>query len=111
MPIEFDSGKDASNRARHGCSLALAADLDWKSVLAVADRRRDYGERRMIGYGLIGARLYWVVFVRRRRRRRRLRIISFRKANRREFKRYEQVTQDRKANAARGSGHSPRHAR
>jgi len=98
MPIEFDSGKDESNRAKHGCSLALAADLDWDSVLAVADRRRDYGERRMIGYGLIGAKLYCVVFVRRRRR---LRIISFRKANRREVKRYEQVTQDRKANAAR----------
>jgi uncharacterized DUF497 family protein len=33
MDIEFDRIKDESNRAKHGVSLALAAELDWGNVL------------------------------------------------------------------------------
>ena len=29
MRIEFDPDKDAGNRAKHGVSLMLAAELDW----------------------------------------------------------------------------------
>ena len=37
--------------------------MEWDTVLAMPDVRRDYGELREIGYGLIGDRLYCVAFV------------------------------------------------
>jgi uncharacterized DUF497 family protein len=45
------------------------------------DTRRDYGEARMIALGLIGTRLYCVVYVDRENVRR---VISLRKANNKE---------------------------
>jgi uncharacterized protein len=81
MEIEFDPRKDALNTLKHGVSLEWAALLEWDLVWAIEDDRSDYGERRMIGYGPIGSRVYCVVFTERGDARR---IISFRKANRRE---------------------------
>ena len=86
MKLAFDPAKDAANRTKHGVSLGAAARLDWDLVLAKPDSRGDYGERRRIGYGPIGRRLYCVVFVDRGGTRR---IISLRKANNREINRYE----------------------
>ena len=85
MDIEFDPAKDDVNRAKHGVSLSGALRLDWSSVVAGPDVRGDYGEPRMIGYGLIADRLYCVVFVPRANK---CRVISLRKANRREVTRY-----------------------
>lgn len=85
METEFDPGKDAGNIAKHGLSLADAAALEWDSLWAMEDGRRDYGEPRMIGYALMGSRLYCVVFVDRGPVRR---IISLRRANNREIRRY-----------------------
>jgi len=89
VKIEFDAVKDLVNRDKHGVSLADAAQLDWTSVLAKRDIRRDYGEAREIGYGVWNRRLYCVVFVRRARGA--IRIISLRKANTREVNAYEEV--------------------
>jgi uncharacterized DUF497 family protein len=72
------------------CRFRLALLLDWESVVALPDTRRDYGEQRLIGYGVLERRLYCVVFVVRGRK---LRVISLRKANRREVKRYEESQQ------------------
>jgi uncharacterized DUF497 family protein len=85
MHIAFDSAKDAANLAKHGISLALAAQLEWDSAITWADVRRDYGERRMAGLGYIGDRLFAVVFVDRADGRR---IVSLRKANQREERIY-----------------------
>lgn len=85
MNITFDVDKDAENLAKHGVSLTLASGLEWDALLAKPDRRRDYGETRMIGYAPIGARLFCVVFTDRGDVRR---VISLRKANEREVKRY-----------------------
>ncbi|WP_227664113.1 BrnT family toxin [Marinobacter salarius] len=85
MKIEFDPGKDALNSMKHGVSLEDAALLEWDFVWATEDARNDYGERRMTGYGPIGSRVYCVVYTERGDARR---IISFRKANRREVKLY-----------------------
>lgn len=49
------------------------------------DDREDYSEVRMIGFAYIGTRLYCVVYTDRGDVRR---VISLRKANRREEKRY-----------------------
>lgn len=87
--ITFDPAKDATNQAKHGVSLALAAVLEWDTLECKPDTRRDYGEPRQIGYAIAGDRLYCVVFVDRpagaptERR-----IISLRKANRREVNHY-----------------------
>lgn len=90
MEIEFDPSKDESNRAKHGLSLNLALLLDWNTAVTKPDARHDYGEQRMIGYGVIDRRLYCAVFVERGGK---IRVISLRKANKREFKRYEESHQ------------------
>lgn len=46
MRIGFDPGKDASNRAKHGLSLARAAEMDLHAAAVLADDRQDYGEPR-----------------------------------------------------------------
>lgn len=91
MRIEFDAEKDGANRENHGVSLGEAALLDWTAAFVKEDSRKDYGEKREIGYGPIGNRLYCVVFVRRHDV---FRIISLRKANRREVQAYEAIQTD-----------------
>jgi uncharacterized protein len=83
--IEFDPAKDASNRARHGVSLSLARELDWDAALAWVDHRFGYDELRMIALAPKTNTLYYVAFVDRGDRRR---IISLRRATRREVKHY-----------------------
>ncbi len=78
VEITFDPAKDDANCAKPGVSLAMAEDLEWDGLLAKPDARRDYGEARMIGYALIGARLHCVVYSDRGDERR---IISLRRAN------------------------------
>lgn len=88
MNIEFDAAKDEANIAKHGVSLALAAEIEWSDVLCAPDSRRDYGELREIGFAVIAQRLYVVVFVQRGEV---MRIISLRKTNAREGKMYDQA--------------------
>ncbi len=89
MQITFDPAKDKLNRRKHGISLAEAARFDWSSAVIWPDMRRDYREPRMIGLGMIAHRLHAMVFVERNGV---LRIISLRKANIREDKRYARQT-------------------
>jgi len=86
--VSFDPSKDAANFAKHGVSLALAARLEWESALTWPDTRRAYGEFRHCALGYVGARLYVAVFVERGDG---LRIISMRKANAREVRRYAET--------------------
>jgi uncharacterized DUF497 family protein len=85
MRIEFDPAKDEANRAKHGVSLALAVELDWEAALVWVDDRFEYNEMRMIALAPDTEILYYVAFVDRSNARR---IISLRRANRREVKHY-----------------------
>ncbi|TDV17250.1 hypothetical protein C7408_104296 [Paraburkholderia caballeronis] len=85
VEITFDPVKNRSNLAKHGVGLAMAAELDWPEVMAYVDARCDYGEVREVGFGVIGERLYCVVFVQRGDA---MHVISFRKANKREVASY-----------------------
>ena len=85
MRIEFDPAKDAANLAKHGVSLALAAELDWEAALVWIDDRCEYAELRVIALAAKARILYYVAFVDRGEVRR---IISLRRVNRREVKRY-----------------------
>jgi uncharacterized protein len=89
MHVTLDPSKDASNLTKHGVSLALANELEWGDALFWPDARKDYGERRMVGLVPLGDRLFCVVFVDRPPEHpTERRIISLRKANSREVKRY-----------------------
>ena len=85
MRIEFDPVKDANNQLKHGVSLAMAAELDWDAAWVWVDERIDYNEMRMIALAPKTETLYYVAFVNRGDVRR---IISLRRANRREVKHY-----------------------
>lgn len=85
MRIEFDPDKDAANQARHGVSLALASELDWDAALVWVDHRFDYDELRMIALAPETNRLYYVAFVDCGEV---CRIISMRRATRREVEHY-----------------------
>lgn len=85
MKIVFDSTKDRINIAKHGIALAEAINIEWELIQVQLDVRHDYGEIRVVGYAPIGTRVFCVVFTDRDNERR---IISLRKANSREVKRY-----------------------
>ena len=85
MKIDFDPAKDIANRNKHGESLGAAEGIDWEKVIVSQDLRHDYREMRQVGYAPKAGRLYCVVFVDRGNVRR---IISLRKANKREIRDY-----------------------
>lgn len=85
MIIEFDLIKDAANKAKHGVSLSFAEQLDWDIALAWLDDRFGYGEIRMIALAPESNTLYYVAYVDIGEIRR---IISLRRATRREVDHY-----------------------
>lgn len=85
MRIEFDPIKDAANRKLHGVSLSLAGELEWDAALVWVDKRFEYNEVRMIALAPQTEILYYVAFVDHGDV---LRVISLRRATRREVKYY-----------------------
>jgi uncharacterized protein len=85
MRVEFDPAKDLANIAKHGVSLALASKLDWDAALVWVDERYEYSEWRMIALAPETNTLYRAAFVDRGTVRR---MISLRRATRREVKHY-----------------------
>lgn len=85
MDVEFDPAKDQANRAKHGVSLALAADFDFAAALFIYDDRHQYGEDRWRATGFIGERLFFLVFVETDTG---IRAISLRKATKPEAQAY-----------------------
>jgi uncharacterized protein len=85
VKIEFDPAKSARNAKARGLPFELAEALDWDAAVIVEDRRRDYGEARLLAFAPMNERLHVVCYSVRGDARR---IISFRKANKREEKFY-----------------------
>jgi uncharacterized DUF497 family protein len=81
MLLEFDPKKDAANVAKHGISLQRAGDLDV--VIVVDDDRFD--EPRHRAYGLIDGVPHCLAFTLRGDS---VRVISLRRATRKEVERY-----------------------
>jgi uncharacterized protein len=88
--ISYDPGKNEKNIAERGISFERAAEFEWSNSLIVEDTRKDYDESRFQALGFIGKRLHVLVFTPRAGQ---VHVISLRKANRREVKRYETQTQ------------------
>lgn len=85
MKIDYDPIKNTSNAEKHGVPLADADVFEWDAAIVFPDARKEYGEVRMNALGYIGDRIFAMTFVDRPGCRR---IISLRKANKREEKRY-----------------------
>lgn len=79
--FEWDDDKRTANLAKHGVDFAAVHRFDWSSSLTARDGRGDYGEDRFVTLGIIDGRLHFCAWTQRGERRR---IISLRKANRRE---------------------------
>lgn len=92
MEIEFDPAKSEKNIRERGLSFERAADLDFETAVFRIDDRRDYGEMRIRALGFLDGRLHALVFTETDAG---IRVISLRKANRREAKRYEAEIQSR----------------
>ena len=85
VKITYDQAKNSRNIVERGLSFDVVPDLEWNEALIIEDCRQDYGERRFRVFGPIGERLYAVVVTFRGDA---VQVISFRKANAREVKRY-----------------------
>jgi uncharacterized DUF497 family protein len=85
VEIEFDPAKSARNAKARGLPFELATKLDWSAAYTIEDRRQDYGEARLLTFAPMNGRLHVVCYCIRGDA---FRIISFRKANRREEKFY-----------------------
>ena len=77
-----------ANRAKHGISFEEAKIIFEDPVLTALDDREDYGEERFVSYGRLGALV--IVAVVHTSRSGRIRLISARKANRKERQAYHE---------------------
>ena len=87
MKITFDDAKNKKNIEDRKLSFELVYGFDFESAIYAIDTRRDYGEIRRRALGLMALRVYALVFVETTKG---IRVISFRKANKREVTLYEQ---------------------
>ncbi|MHC8508536.1 MAG: BrnT family toxin [Rhodospirillales bacterium] len=92
MNYSWDEAKRAANFVKRSVDFKAVYGFDWDSAIFRLDQRFDYGEERTVATGFIAGRLHVVVYVEGFERRR---IISLRKANKREQRIYEQETENR----------------
>jgi len=90
VEISYDPAKNERNIAERGLSFERAAWFDFETSLIWIDSRKAYPEVRFSALGLLDGRVHSLVFAETDRG---IRVISLRKANKREVKRYEQETQ------------------
>lgn len=88
MRLEFDPAKSERNARERGLPFERAEHFEWPSAIVAADVRRDYGETRLVATGMLDGRLHVLCFSRIEDG---IRVISLRKANRREVLEYGQA--------------------
>ncbi len=86
MKVEFDPDKSEKNARERGLPFPLVEGFAWETAVLSQDDRFAYPEARFIALGFIGARIHVVCFTPVAGG---IRVISFRKANAREVRRYE----------------------
>jgi uncharacterized DUF497 family protein len=89
MHIEFDANKNDANIRDRGLPFDLVEGFDFESALIWQDMRKPYPEVCFTALGLLDGRVHSLVFTETAKG---IRVISFRKANKREVKRYGQET-------------------
>ncbi len=88
MQITFDPEKNERNIHERGLSFELATEFEFEAAYIRADLRREYGETRYVALGRLRGRLHVLCFMETADG---IRVISLRKANNREVKRYAKV--------------------
>ena len=89
MKYEWDENKRVANLAKHGVDFIDADNFDWSSAIETIDDRFNYIEDRWIALGFIDNRLHVLIYAIRGEN---IRLISLRKANKREKDYYEEKT-------------------
>ena len=84
MEYEWDEAKQLENLEKHQIDFLSIQSFDWNSAVRYPSPRLE--EIRWMAIGFIEGRLHCVIYTDREERRR---IISLRKANARERRRYE----------------------
>ncbi|WP_186418323.1 BrnT family toxin [Bosea sp. CS1GBMeth4] len=87
MGIAYDPAKSERNARERGSSFDRGYDFDFDRAVSKEDERFAYPERRVIATAFVESRLHvpcWTPTVNG------IRVISFRKANDREIRKYEQ---------------------
>lgn len=87
MQFEWGDNKHQSNIDKHGVSFEIVDQFEFDTALEISYTRND--ELRTTAYGLVGNRVYCLVYTLRGEI---VRVISLRKANRREVKTYVEKT-------------------
>jgi len=90
MDITFDTQKSEKNRITRNLPFELVSDFEWELAVFAEDTRFTYPEKRFIGIGYLYKRLHVICFTNTETG---IRVISFRKANKREVKKYEKIHQ------------------
>lgn len=85
MNVGFDSAKNERNIRERGLSFERVVDFDWGEATIIADDRKNYPELRLVAVGYLDVRLHVMCFTPQRDG---IRVISFRKANEREARKY-----------------------
>lgn len=86
MDIQYDPNKNKLNTKRHGIDFEQARSFEWDSALVATDDREDYGETRYNALGFLNNHLHVMTFTMRADA---VRVISLRKATKKEIKCYE----------------------
>ncbi|MEK9140858.1 MAG: BrnT family toxin [Nitrospirota bacterium] len=92
VQFEWDEAKRAGNLAKHGIDFVDAMEMFAAPMFVKSDERKDYGEPRWQGLGIVQGRLMVVAYTKREPNT--VRIISLRKANRREKDFYQDAIKD-----------------
>ena len=92
MEFDWDDRKNADNVSIRQIPFELAGLLFREETLEEDDNRWDYGELRIRAYGKVNGRLFVCIYTDRMLEGRLVRwIISLRKANKREVRKYDEA--------------------
>ena len=86
MEITYDLAKNTKNIIERDLPFSKVVDFDWGTAIFKEDSRKEYPERRFVAVGYLDDRLHVLCFSETNLG---IRVISFRKANKREEKDYE----------------------
>ena len=85
MEISYNPNKNEKNICERQLSFDRASEFDFHTATVDVDNRRDYGETRYVAAGYLDGRLHILCFTETAHG---IRVISFRKANARESRKY-----------------------
>ncbi len=81
MECEWDEPKNETNFQKHGINFELAQEIFQGPFISKIDDQKEYGETRFLALGTLGEFILLVVYTMRRGN---VRIISARRANKKE---------------------------